>query len=660
MNNAVSLGRAELSRADEAIRREWLVTNGIGGFASGTLAGANSRCYHALLLAALRPPLGRTVLVAKVDEAVSYGAQDYPLSSSEYTDGRLAPEGYKHLESFELEGLIPSSSYSFADARLEKRIFMAQGENTTYLTYTLSRASEPLKLNLTPLCTYRDYHSEGFLGNTIRAKEIPGGVELDAGEGRRPYRLLLDKGSFEPQECWTEILHHRVEAFRGLPDEERLFQPGTFVVELKPGETVTLICTTERLAAHSANKALEQERERQRRLIADLPAITPVWIRQLVLVADQFIVQRGKGKSVIAGYPWFTDWGRDTMIALPGLALATGRPELAASILRTFAKHISQGMLPNRFPDEGEEPEYNTVDATLWYFVAIYRYFLFTGDNQLVKELYPKLLDIINWHERGTRYGICVDPADDLLYAGELDLQLSWMDVKVNDWVVTPRTGKPVEINALWHSALQIMSVFANTLKETVTAAQFDVKAERVAASFRRRFWYADGGYLYDVIDALELPHNDSSLRPNQLFALSLPFELLTTEQAKSVLDVCARELYTTQGLRSLSPKHPDYRGHYGGDRLTRDAAYHQGTVWAWLLGPFVSAHYRVYGDAALAWSYLTPLSHHLRDVGLGSISEIFDGDAPFEPRGCFAQAWSVAEVLRGWHELYQNDFVAP
>ncbi len=378
----------------------------------------------------------------------------------------------------------------------------------------------------------------------------------------------------------------------------------------------------------------------------------PDWIKQVVLAADQFIVARAlpdqpDGKTVIAGYHWFSDWGRDTMIALPGLTLSTGRYADAANILRTFARFVDQGMLPNRFPDVGERPEYNTVDATLWYFHALHEYHRVTGDDDLLHDLFPTLESIIEWHVKGTRYQIHVDPTDGLLYAGQPDVQLTWMDVKIGDWVVTPRTGKQIEINALWYNALLYLAEFAGKLGEPQDTYQ--TMAERVRDSFAR-FWNEKSGYCFDVINS---PSGDNpTLRPNQLFAVSLPHSPLTAEQQRAVVDVCARKLITSHGLRSLSPDDPRYSGHYGGDGRSRDAVYHQGTVWSWLIGAFVAAHWRVYGDREAARSFLLPFEHHLNDHGVGSISEIFDGDAPFTPRGCIAQAWGVGEVLRAWRLL--------
>jgi len=378
----------------------------------------------------------------------------------------------------------------------------------------------------------------------------------------------------------------------------------------------------------------------------------PAWIRHLVLAADQFVVRRPlpddpDGATVIAGYHWFGDWGRDTMIALPGLTLATGRPEVARKILTTFARFVDRGMLPNRFPDGGQAPEYNTADATLWYVEAIRAYHAATGDDGLLKDLYPMLESILAWHRDGTRYGIRQDPADGLLAAGEPGVQLTWMDAKVGDWVVTPRIGKPVEINALWYNALVAIAGFARRLRRP--AEELDTQAARVATGFER-FWNRHDGWCFDVLDGPD--GNETALRPNQILAVSLPASALPPARRRAVVDACARHLLTSYGLRSLAPFDARYVGRYGGDQRARDGAYHQGTAWGWLLGPFALAHFNAYGDAARAREYLAPLADHLGDHGLGSIAEIFDGDAPFLPNGCIAQAWSVAETLRAWQAL--------
>jgi predicted glycogen debranching enzyme len=646
------LGRATCSEADLALDREWLVTNGIGGYASGTVGLANTRRYHGLLVAALAPPVGRTVLVAGLDVTARYAGREFALCANEYGGGTLHPRGFLHVESFTLDGGVPTWRFVLAGARIARRVWMAHGENTTHVEYAVEAADGPVEIELAPLVTHRDYHAHARGAWGIRARPVGDGVEVVAFDRARPYRLLAQGARFEPASDWYWNFRHRVEAARGLDDGEDLFCPGRFSRRLAPGESLVLTCTAE-AAPRPAAAALAEARMRALDLVGRLPRHAPEWVRQLALAADQFVVARGAtgdGTTVIAGYPWFTDWGRDTMIALPGLATAAGRPEIAAGVIRTFARHVSEGMLPNRFPDGGEPPEYNTVDATLWYFQAVADHVAATGNLGLARELLPQLADIVAWHRRGTRYGIGVDPADGLLRAGVPGVQLTWMDAKVGDWVVTPRLGKPVEINALWANALAVLAALAAQLGEDAVAREHRALADRAAAAFRRRFWCGSAGHLYDVVDGPG--GDDATLRPNQLFAVSLPEPLLDAAQARAVVDRCARELATSVGLRSLAPGSAGYAGRYEGGSRERDGAYHQGTAWSWLLGPFALAHFRVHGDrdAALAW--LAPVRDHLLEGCVGSVSEIFDGDAPHRPRGCFAQAWSVAEVLRAWRAL--------
>jgi predicted glycogen debranching enzyme len=659
----VTFARSEFSTAAGAYDREWLVTNALGGFACGTIAQANTRRYHGLLVASLRPPVQRVVMVAKLEVLTRYGEQSYELGSNEFADGTLNPRGFELLSSFEVQEGVPVWTYACGDARLEERIWMADGRNTTYVRFRLLAASAPLHLELRPLCTYRDYHSHSRGGWTLETVEEARGCRITAFPGAHSYRLLLDRGQFRREPDWYWNFRHRVEADRGLDAIEDLWRPGTFHASLQAGEALTLIATAE-AECESPDTALEQENARRRALLRNAPARAPEWVRRLTLAADQFIVRRTQadgtpaGTTVIAGYPWFSDWGRDTMIALPGLALATGRTADAASILRTFAAHISEGMLPNRFPDGGEAPEYNTVDATLWYFHAIASYLEATGDRPLLRDLYPALCEIVDWHRRGTRFGIRVDPVDGLLFAGEPGVQLTWMDAKIGDWVVTPRIGKPVEINALWHYALTQMAAWARELKDSRAAADYIAAAGRVTASFAQKYWYPTGGYLYDVVDGPTQPGDggdrsvDATLRPNQIFAVSLGTGLLEATHARAVVDVCGRELLTPVGLRSLAPSDPRYASRYQGDSFQRDGVYHQGTVWTWLLGPYAMAHHRVYGDTAHAIALLEGIAPHLDEGCIGTVSEIMDGDAPHAPRGCFAQAWGVSETLRAFHAL--------
>jgi predicted glycogen debranching enzyme len=647
-----ALARADITSFESASRREWLVTNGLGGFASGTVAGANTRRYHGLLVAALKPPVQRSVLVSKLDVTVRSRGCTYELACNEYADGTVAPHGHRHLEGFMVDGLVPTWTWALGDAQLVQRIWMAQGANATYVTYTLSRATADAELEIIPLCTGRDYHGHARGKAAADVRAIAGGVEIAGFADMPAYRVVCDRGAFKlkPDTYWR--FAHRVERERGLDDTEDLLRPGVFRVTLRPGETVTFLCATADVRLHPDAGALAAERTRTSGLLGTLPATAPAWIRRLALAADQFVVRRDDGgASVIAGYPWFADWGRDTMIALPGLALATGRPRIAAQVLRTFAAHMSEGMLPNRFPDAGEPPEYNTVDATLWYFHAVERCVAHGAGDALARDLYPVLNDIVDWHRRGTRYGIAVDERDGLLRAGEPGVQLTWMDAKVGDRVVTPRTGKSVEINALWHNALATMATLAKRYGDRARARDYASAAARVRESFNARFWNAAAGCLYDVVD-VPGASADASVRPNQIFAVSLPHPLLDASRARAVVDTCARELWTPVGLRSLAPGDPGYAGRYAGGPNERDGVYHQGTAWSWLLGPFALAHLAAFGDAARALAWLEPVAAHLADACVGQISEIFDGDAPHAPAGCFAQAWSVAEVLRAWFEI--------
>jgi predicted glycogen debranching enzyme len=654
-------GREVCGYLPAAERREWLVTNGIGGFAMGTIAGLLTRRYHGLLVAALKPPLGRTLLLAKLDETATYDGRSYPLFTNRWIDGVEEPDGYRYLERFHLEDTTPVWTYAFGDGLLEKRLWMEPGANTTYVQYRLVRASAgPVALSISAMANYRDYHTTTIAGDCpMEVAAVPGGVRIAAHRASAPYFILSDGAEATAQHEWYEDYFLAIEEYRGQNDvvDDHL-HAGLFNALLQPGEYVTIVATTEVKADLDGNTAYARRQAYEKALLRPATTLAKAGaeaaaVRQLLLAADQFIVRRGTvadpdGRTVIAGYPWFSDWGRDTMISLPGLTLATGRPDVAARILRTFARFVDQGMLPNRFPDEGETPQYNTADATLWYFEAIRAYHAATGDDGLLQDLWPVLVDIIEWHRHGTRYQIRQDPVDGLIYAGETGVQLTWMDAKVDDWVVTPRTGKPVEINALWYNALRIMAHFARHLGPMAPGGgNYDDLADVTERGFQR-FWRLPDGPCYDVLDGPDGP--DPSLRPNQLLAVALPHTPLTAVQQKAVVDICARHLLTSHGLRTLSPDEPGYLGHYRGNQKQRDAAYHQGTAWSWLMGPFAAAHWRVYGDAELARCYLRPLLGQLAGHGIGSISEIFDGDAPFTPRGCPAQAWGVAELLRLWY----------
>ena len=652
-------GRAVTGDLRAAERREWLCVNGIGGFASGTIAGTPTRRYHALLVAALKPPLGRTVMAASVHETVEYAGAEWPLFAARWVSGIVDPHGYRLIERFRLDGTTPVWTYACADALVEKCVWMEHGANTTHVRWRVLRAREPLTLRVKTLVNYRDYHATTRAGDwRMDVARVADGLRVIAFDGARPLLLLAPGADADAAHTWFRDFDLPRERERGLDHVDDELHAGTFRATLAPGAALTLTLSAEAAPAPDGDAAWQRRIEHESDVLARWTRAqpnadtAPEWMRRLVLAADQFLVRRPlpddpDGATVIAGYHWFGDWGRDTMIALPGLTLATGRTDVARKILMTFARFVDRGLLPNRFPDDGQAPEYNTVDATLWYFQAIRAYHAATGDDGLLKDLYPTLESILAWHRQGTRYGIRQDPADGLLAAGEPGVQLTWMDAKVGDRVVTPRTGKPVEINALWYNALVAMTDFARRMRRP--ASDLDADAARVAEGFER-FWNARDGWCYDVLDGAD--GHDATLRPNQIFAVSLPATPLSPERRRAVVDACARHLVTSYGLRSLAPFDPRFVARYGGDQGARDGAYHQGAVWGWLLGPFALAHFAAYGDADTARSFLTPMADHLTDHGLGSIAEIFDGEPPFAPNGCIAQAWSVAETLRAWHVL--------
>ncbi|MFN9932779.1 MAG: amylo-alpha-1,6-glucosidase [Cyanobacteriota bacterium] len=633
-----------------AEQREWLITNGLGSYGCGTVAGTPTRSYHGLLVAALGAPADpctRTLLVA--------GLQEGP------------PLDRRAIVSFALEGSVPTWRFALGDALLEKRLWMRPGAHTTTVLYRLLQGSRPLRLSLTVLGNARSHHggpweSGGACHPPIALRAVPRGVQLIPGlAGVPPFLVLSDRGDTElaAPDDWICGIPLAAEAERGLPDTTDHLRACRITVELSAAApTFTLVASTEADPPLDGERSLQERRSHDAALLhqwqaaqPQLAAAAPAFVRQLVLAADQFVAARGEGHTLLAGYPWFGDWGRDTMISLSGLTLATGRPAIAARILRTYANHLSGGMLPNRFPEGGEplgEHDYNTVDATLWYVEALRRHHQATGDTALIRELFPCLRQIVEAHCRGTRHGIRRDPADGLLHAGAEGLQLTWMDAKVNGEVITPRIGKPVEVNALWFCALRAMAAFAPLCGES--GEPYTALAEQARQGFQR-FWNPEAGCCFDVLDG---PGGgpDASLRPNQLLAVALTDQLLSRPQARQLLEICGQRLLTPMGLRSLDPADPRYQGRYGGSPLERDRAYHQGTVWAWWLGPWAVAHARVHGSPLQALQWLEAIGDHLAAAGLGSVSEIFDGDPPHHPRGCFAQAWSVAEVLRAWTEL--------
>jgi len=595
-------------------------------------------------------------MLSKLEETLFIESQPFDLSANRYP-GVVHPQGFRYLKQFRLDP-FPVFTYEIEGIEIEKTVFMIHGENSTVVQYELKKNNHPerlknLRLEVKPLIAFRDYHGTTHENGAIdrEVEQRPGLATVAPYQGLPSLHLAHNAVELRKTGDWYRNFEYEAERERGLDFCEDLFNPCVLQFDLRLRRQASVIASTEQHDVAQAAEFREAEITRRRKVVVSSP-VEDAFAQELTSAADQYIVSRGEQKTIIAGYHWFSDWGRDTMIALPGLTLPTGKPEVARSILRTFAQHVDQGMLPNRFPDAGETPEYNTVDATLWFFEAARAYLAYTGDLEFVRnELYPVFGDIISWHIRGTRYGIKVDPSG-LLSSGEPGVQLTWMDAKVGDWIVTPRRGKPVEIQALWYNALCIMQDLARRLGDEPGQKCYRNMATIASWSFNRLFWNEHAGCLYDVTNGAP---PDAAIRPNQIFAVSLTHSMLSPERAKSVVEKVQEHLLTPHGLRSLAPSDPQYRGRYTGGPTQRDGAYHQGTVWPWLMGPFITAYIKVNGgdDAARrqAGDWLAPLKDHLSDSGLGHISEIFDGDAPQRPCGCVAQAWSVAEVLRAYVE---------
>ncbi len=568
-----------------AAQYEWLETNGLGGWSGSSIIGVNTRRYHGLLVAAIAPPTDRMVLLSKLDETIVVDDKRIELGVNLFPDNIIHPEGYQYLDSFSKD-IFPQWEYEAEGIRLKKTIAMIHGENTVVILYEVMKASKPFVLELLPLMAAKGYHTLTREGAQMHWDvNFNNGIFHNQPDGKTDIFINVPGSSYRHQPRWFNSFQYSVERYRGQDYTEDLFNHGIFSVELKQGDSLGIIVSTENPGGKNAHELLSNETTRRRLLISNQPDDEVV--KQLVLAADQFIVKRDEDlKTIIAGYHWFTDWGRDTMISLPGLCLSTGRFEDARKILAAFAKSVSRGMLPNRFQDNGEEPEYNNVDGTLWYFIAVYKYLKATGDKEFVlQEILPVLKDIIDWHYKGTRYNIHVD-TDGFLYAGEAGQQLTWMDARIGDWVVTPRMGKPVEIQALWYNALQIFAELLQLNDQYDDALIVNRSAGKLQQNFEQQFWYAEGNYLYDNID--ESGNAVPELRPNQLFAISLPFALIKGEKAKAILKIVEENLYTPVGLRSLAATDSQYIPVYGGDQWHRDSAYHQGTVWSWLLGAYI------------------------------------------------------------------------
>lgn len=680
-----------VERTEELVSREWLVTAGNGSYGCGTIGMIPTRRHHGLLIANLPAPLGRTLsLVQLRAEVIHKNTEDGPFRfwGLETVANGLGPDGGDWLSQFRLIDGIPSWSYRVGNLTIEQTITMPYRSHSVCLHYEIKGATEGARLRLRPVIQFRGHNDSVANEGQVECREI-GEQELQFWTDNLsfPLRFQWSSGptSFFHQPTTDKNCFYRVEKARGYDHVGDLSSPGFLELPLDHHESFTLLASLqpESLPAGSTlNKILDAEYARRKSLIDRVPARPSARCQnELVLAADQFLMTPAlrtvdridtgpreldsERRSVIAGYPWFTDWGRDTMISLPGLTLATNRFDEARQILLTFANYIRDGLIPNLFPEGGQEGMYHTADATLWFFQAIAEYEERSGDRALVPGLLPKLGEIIRAHLRGTHYGIHVDPDDDLLVQGQQDVQLTWMDAKAGDWVVTPRRGKAVEINALWYNALFLYCDW-RTRYHDILADQIDPsdselglsalqqRVRRTQESFNRKFWFDRRRYLYDVVDGEQ--GNDDSIRPNQLFAISLNHPVLLRERWSDVLQVAIDHLLTPVGLRSLAMTSSDYIGTYAGDVYQRDAAYHQGTVWSWLIGPLVKAWCKTFPeDTEQADTWIRGLEAHLSEACIGQISEIFSGDPPHTPKGCFAQAWGVAEMLESYRVIAQK-----
>ena len=664
---------ARESSREILLNREWIVTNGLGGYSSGTVSGAITRRYHGLLIAALPAPLGRVVMWSHVSEVLRFGENDLvSLGAEERAGGQLELKGAEYLREFRLEDGLPVWVYHVRDLVLEKRVVMPHLQNTVHVSYRLLEGSSRPQLELQPAFHFRHHEVQVNKGTSgpYRLSAVGDRYEVAAKKpGFPPLRMkMCGEARFTIASSTVHQVVYRLEQSRGYAYEGDLWSPGFFQAELSPERGATLVASTEKwevVDVLGAEELLVAERHRRRRLLESAHSeARGGFAAELAFAADQFVITPAgrfeeaarahaagdEVRTVIAGYHWFTDWGRDTMISLEGLTLTTGRWLEAGYILRTFGNYIWHGLIPNMFPDSSRKGRYHTADATLWFFHAINRYVETTQDLTTLQLLLPSLVDIIEHHLQGTDFNIHVDPKDGLLAQGEEGYQLTWMDAKMGDWVVTPRRGKAVEINALWYNALKLVAKWLRQFHDT-RADAYEQHAERARASFNERFWFDQGGYLYDVVDCNgQAGSVDISLRPNQLFAISLDNPALDEPRWKTVVEVVQTKLVTPLGLRSLSPDDPEYKPIYSGDLRSRDGAYHQGTVWAWLMGPFIDAWLKIHPDDRTgARQFLQTFREHLSDDGFGTISEVFDAREPHMAGGCIAQAWSVAEVLRCW-----------
>ncbi len=671
----IVLDKNELADFENSGHKEWIITNGLGGFASSTAAGANARKYHGLLTASFNPPVDRYLLLSKIEEEISSAEEEYFLSCNMYSNKVIQPRGHLYLEKFELS---PNPVFTYKINQkiiLTKKVFMVHGRNATVVKYTLESAPGPYSLKMYPLVTFRDFHSNTSASAPGFVYEIKGSgknltvVFKNGHLGEKKLFLTSDRAVFKRNEVWNHDFLLYKETERGEESSEDLLCPGRFSVSLKPGESVYITACDEDPAGLVSPSKLEKSEDKRVSDIACRFEPGPETLKKLAYSADSFIVSRrstGK-KTIIAGYHWFSDWGRDTMISLCGLTLVTKKFDVCRDILSTFSENIKNGIVPNRFSDNsGDPPEYNAVDASLWYFYALYKYYRYTKDIYFIENSISAMKDIIDNYIAGTDFNIKMDASDGLVTQGDEGVQLTWMDAKVNGFVVTPRSGKAVEINALWYNALCVYKYFLGLLGRDIEK-KYEFLIGHVKNHFAQKFKSASGEGLYDVIDCAGLGREKNTgdiskqIRPNQIFAVFLPFSPLDSETAKEAVETVEKNLLTPFGLRSLAPGDAEYKPRYEGARYERDCAYHQGTVWPYLIGPFISAKLRVnnYDPETLDFcaGLIGNFEPHLKDAGLMSISEIFDAENPHRPAGCISQAWSVAEIMRAVYEDLEGNF---
>lgn len=621
------------------IQQEWLVTNGIGGFASGTVVGCNARRYHGLLCAALLPPVGRVMMLNRLGEILKVRgrAAAYELSINQFGD-KFHPRGDRYLRRFDLEMEMARWEYEIEGIHISKEVLMPWRKNVTGIRYTIDPGKLEVEFTVLPFVRLMDFHSLRHEKSDFT--ESHGPRKCSVGLGRNTVTITADAGAYEPEPDWWYGQTYYMETERGMDDREDLYKPGKFTFTTDKRASITFWAGAEPMGEFNWETEIARRRD-----VVKIDSTASPTIRRLLHAANDFLAARQTpdgqpGYTVVAGYPWFADWGRDTMISLPGLLLYPRRFEEARQVLSVFAKYISEGMIPNRFDDYTNQPSYNTVDASLWFIHAAFEYLRLSGDSETFEKIFrPACHAIIKGYTQGTRYNIGVDPADGLVRQGDANTQLTWMDAKWNGICFTPRQGKPVEINALWYHALRLIGDNA--------------RADRVGESFRKAFWISPFRGLADVIDG---SRRDMAIRPNQIFAVSLANSPLNRQQQGAVVEVVRRELLTPFGLRTLARSDPGYRARYTGSVKDRDAAYHNGAVWPWLIGAFLDSYLKVHDRADWAVEqarrWLAPLLENMELACIGQISEIFEADEPHRPVGCFAQAWSVAEVLRLASEL--------